>query len=110
MAGLSRLMLSTRVQTRKRCPLAKLSLMRVHAPLLVGTLRCWQQRAERADAFLPDLGAHREPFEAIEAVDPCVIYQPAFSPQQGVQSSIPIADPHSRQFPPSYPQRGLVFR
>src|SRR5262249_45691363 len=81
----------------------------IHAPLLVGGLCRWQQWPQGAHPLPADLAAHREPFEPIQAVHAFVIDAPTFPAQQGVQSSIAIADPHTCQLAQTHTERRLVI-
>src|SRR5689334_19639489 len=66
MAGLSRLMLSTKVKTRKRQPSYKTRAHEVHTPLLIGRLWGHRNGSRRAHLLLPRFEPKGEPFQAVQ--------------------------------------------
>lgn len=109
MAGRSRLMVSTTVKTRNRRPSYTLSLMRVHAPLLVGRVRRERDDAWRTDPLLARFEAQGESLQPIEPVHPLHVDGPAFASQQRVHPTVAVAHAHRGDLPDALPQRGLIL-
>ncbi len=80
----------------------------VLGPDLVGSLCPRTSLAVAPGPLAPrQLGPDRQAFLGVEPVDPLVVHNPSFPPQQHVQAPVAVAHPHRGQVLQPHPQRRL---
>ena len=71
----------------------------VHAPPLVRMAEWVTHRSWYLAPSSPTLSPHREPFLAVEPVDPLPVHQPSLAAQKHVDASVAPARPLARELP-----------
>src|SRR5208283_2866384 len=81
----------------------------VHAPALVRP--CWRRRyhTQMARPLLTLFGPHAESLALVEAVNPLVVYLPAFSLEQHRESPVPVSPACLGELAKPHPERPLFL-